>query len=207
MPLIAALVLAGCASRPKEKTEVLDTSLSGLGINDVPDWVVTSQTNDVIILPAGTKQYKDSYCFVAREEGEDKQFLEMWATAVGGQTQVAQYMRETTARELQFDVSDREGDDEARKRIISDIGSNLSNVSYQGLQRAATYWQKLRNRSTKKDYYVYYALFVIDKKILNDQIAQNLQHIVDSNAAMSDAEKAIYADLIAGIRSHGLRGE
>jgi len=52
-----------------------------------------------------------------------------------------------------------------------------------------------------------YALFIVDKKILNDQVARNLQNVADNNKAISDAERAIYADLIANIRAHGLRGE
>jgi uncharacterized protein YjgD (DUF1641 family) len=44
----------------------------------------------------------------------------------------------------------------------------------------------------------------IDRKRLDEQIAANIQNILDNNKAMSTAEKSIYLDIITDIRTRGI---
>jgi hypothetical protein len=65
------------------------------------------------------------------------------------------------------------------------------------------WWILARNNTTNLEEYQDFALYIIDKPVLNDQIARNLQNIMDNNAAMSEAERGIYVDLINQIRVNG----
>ncbi|GHT82529.1 hypothetical protein FACS1894137_01590 [Spirochaetia bacterium] len=80
----------------------------------------------------------------------------------------------------------------------------LSNASYNGVRKVADWWRFIRTKSTKEERYQAYVLYIGAKKSINDQIAANIQNIIDNNAAMSEAERAIYADIMNDIRKNGL---
>jgi hypothetical protein len=79
----------------------------------------------------------------------------------------------------------------------------MSNASYTGARKVSDWWILSRNRATRAEEYQAFALYIIDRKLLDNQIARNLQNIVDNNAAMSAAEQEIYTDLINEIRVNG----
>jgi hypothetical protein len=198
----AALVLASCGTAsPAQKTEILDNKGAALGIN-TPDWVtkwVTSGNAAVEALP----EYKDAYCFVVNSESKDKAFLLAWTGNLNGPAAIANVISTTISQ----DVAGREGyvEGEERDRVIRANMEMMSNASYTGARKMADWWQLVRNKATKDETFQAFVLYTFGKKVLDDQIARNLQNIVDNNIAMSAAERAIYAELIQEIRVNGFQ--
>lgn len=205
----AVFTLASCASagggsrssgpRPAQQTELLDDKGAALGI-PTPAWVTSAQTGGNVAVEA-LPEYKDSYCFVVEDESADKAFLLAWVNNLNGPVAIASVISTTVSQ----DVSARAGNIEGaeRERVIRTNAEVMSNVSYTGARKVADWWIQARNKATQAEYYRAFVLYIFDKKVLNDQIARNLQNIVDNNAAMSEAERGIYADLINEIRVNG----
>jgi hypothetical protein len=79
----------------------------------------------------------------------------------------------------------------------------MADASYTGLRKMGGWWQLTRNKATKAEEYRAFALYTVDKKRMDDQIAGNLQNIIDNNKALSAAARAIYQEIINGIHLNG----
>jgi uncharacterized lipoprotein YmbA len=201
---IALAVLAGCASGPRvqQKTDLLDDKGAALGI-PTPTWVtayVSGGNEAVGALP----EYKDSYAFVINNEGTDKPFLLSWVGSVDGPREVAAFIATTVETNAQSALAGAEG--EGITRVLTINTETMSNASYTGLRKIADWWLLGRNKATKVERYQAFVLYTGEKQSLNDQIVRNLQNIVDNNAAMSNEERKIYADIMDDIRRNGLFG-
>ncbi|GHU77948.1 hypothetical protein FACS189462_1190 [Spirochaetia bacterium] len=205
---IALSVLVGCATagttkKPVQQTELLDWKGAGLG-NPVPEWVMIANDGSAVNLEA-LPEYKDQYCFAVSNRGQDLPFLQEWTKRVEGQTEIANFVSTTVTDNVQSEMRNKEGiDPDADIRAVSDVASSFANASYTGARRVADFWILSRNRATKDEYYQAFALFIVDKAILNTQIAQNLENIITKNQELSAAEIEIYRSLIAKIQSRGL---
>jgi membrane-bound ClpP family serine protease len=82
----------------------------------------------------------------------------------------------------------------------------MANATYTGARRVADFWILSHNKATKQETYEAFALFIVDKAILNNQIAENLENIITKNKELSAAEIEIYRAPIAKIQSRGLLG-
>jgi hypothetical protein len=88
---------------------------------------------------------------------------------------------------------------------VMEIGEAIGvPVSQYGTGELADWWILARNKAAGAEEYEAFGLYIFDKKVLNGQIARNLQDIMDNNAEMPEAERALYADLINEIRMNGL---
>jgi hypothetical protein len=203
------LALAACGStgggkrsgpQPTQRTDLLDEKGAALGIS-TPVWVTTYMDGGSNLAVEALPEYKDFYCFVADGISTDKAFLLAWVNNLRGPAVIAS----TIATSVSEDVAARAGNIEGaeRERIIRTNSEVMTNASYIGARKVSDWWLLARNRATKEEYYQAFVLYIIDKKVLNDQIARNLQNIADNNAAISEAERAIYADLISEIRTNG----
>jgi hypothetical protein len=188
---VAAAVQAG------QKTEVLDDKGAAFGI-PTPAWVVAyleSGNLGVEKLPL----YKDKYCFVVETADQSKDYATAWVQNASGPQQIAQKVSTTVASSASNAMSGEKGGDvESNLKAASE---QLSNASFNGATREADWWQIVKNTATGVQECRAFALWVIDKKQLDEQVAANLQNIVDNNTAMSAAERTIYADLISQIRA------
>lgn len=204
-------LLAGCASgakttaeiaadvKPVQKTTVIDDKGTAFGIT-TPEWVaayIQGGNLGVEKLPL----YKDRYCFVVESADASKDYAIAWVNNASGPQAIAQKVSTTVASSASNALSGEKGGDvEAR---LSSATEQLSNASFNGATREADWWQIVKNEATGVTECRAYALWVIGRKQLDEQVAANIQNIVDNNKAMSAAERAIYADLIAQIRSSG----
>jgi hypothetical protein len=193
--VVALSVLAGCASGP----EVLDDK--GAKSVPTPKWV-TEYLSGGNVAVEKLPEYKDNYCFVITEDSTDKAFLLAWVGNVDGPRQIAALIATTVEDNITANLGGEEGDGiERNMKANTEI---LSNARYNGVRKAADWWRFIRTKSTKEERYQAYVLYIGPRKSLNDQIAANIQNLVDSNKAMSEAEQAIYADIMKDIRSNGL---
>jgi hypothetical protein len=192
---IVLSVLAGCKSGP----EILDDK--GAKSVATPKWVDAYLTGGNLAVEA-LAEYKDNYCFVISDEGQDKDFIIAWTGSVDGPRQIASLVATTVEDNVQAKQGGIDGD--GVERGMTGTTETLSNASYNGVRKVADWWRFIRTRSTKEERYQAYVLYIGAKKSLNDQIAANIQNIVDNNTAMSAAEREIYADIMNDIRSNGL---
>jgi hypothetical protein len=204
LPALAVVIvcmLLACATsqKPKQQSEILDNKGSALGI-PAPAWV-TAYVGGSNVSVEELPEYKGNYCFVISDESTDKGFLLDWVNNLNGPAEIANVISTTVSQDVAGKASAVEGAE--RERMVRTNQEMLSNASFTGSRKVGDWWQLIRNRSTKAEYYQAFALYLFDKKVLDDQIARNLQNIVDNNKAMSAAERAIYADLINEIRVNG----
>jgi hypothetical protein len=191
--------IAACRSGPKQRTDLLDEKGAALGI-PTPEWVTVYLTGGNIAVEA-MSAYKGSYCFVISDASTDKQFLLAWVNNLNGPMEIAQVISTTVSQNVAGRAENVEGAE--RERIVRTNAEMMSNASYTGARKVADWWILTRNRATEAEEYQAFALYTFERNPLNDQIARNLQNIVDNNAAMSAAERAIYADIINDIRANG----
>ncbi|MDR2509518.1 MAG: hypothetical protein LBC77_02610 [Spirochaetaceae bacterium] len=204
----AAVVMAGCASilkgpsRPQQKSELLDWKGAAFG-TPVPQWVMAAQDNDLQI--QALQDFKNQACFVvSREEPGNKDFAVTWVgNAANGASEVARIISTTVNNTAEAQISAKSGS-EAAKRTANEMRDAMSNASFKGFRKAADFWALIKNKSTKKEYYTAYSLWVIPNEELNQQLAANYQNIIDNNKAMSEAERSIYRDIINDIRKRGI---
>jgi hypothetical protein len=213
LPVAAAALalIVGCASGPKapaavaaevkptQRTITVDDKGAAFGI-PTPEWVVAFIQNgnlSVEKLPL----YKDKYCFVVENMNASKDYAIAWVQNASGPQQIAAKVSTTVASSASNALSGEKGGDvESHLQAATE---QMSNASFNGATKEADWWQIVKNTDTGTEECRAFALWVIGKKQLDEQVAANLQNIVDNNKAMSEAERAIYADLIAQIRSVG----
>ena len=206
----AIVVFASCGSTPKtavevvanvkpeQKTEVLDDKGAAFGIQ-TPQWLVeyVSGGNTAV-----QKLYKDKYCFVIEYNDAERDFALAWVGGAEGPRAVSQKVSTSVLSQMESKQQGEKGSDV--EAAFDNAAKALSDASFSGLTKDADWWQTVRNKDSQSVETRAFALFLIDKKELDRQIAANIQNIVDNNTAMSAAERAIYAALIADITGAGL---
>jgi hypothetical protein len=205
----AALAMVfGCAStqmKPKQKIEMLDWKNAALG-QGIPEWVTASGEDDVSVqqLP----NYPNDYCFVVQEEGSKntdstKDYVIGWVgNLANGGARVATLI--STNVNITAEAASSQILDADKKAHQEEVRDAMSNASLNGFRKTGDFWVLSKNKTTKQEYYVAYALWTIDRKRVDDQIAANIQNIIDNNKAMSEAERTIYLDIIKDIRTRGI---
>jgi hypothetical protein len=209
LAVAAAVVFAGCASKkadavaksvaPTQKVEVLDDKGAAFGI-PTPEWVAA------YIMGGNTaveklSSYKGKYAFIVESADANKDYAIAWVQNASGPQQIAAKVSTTVASSASNALSGEH--DRGVESNLKAATEQLSNASFNGATRDADWWQQVHNLTTDATEFRAYGLWTIDQKILDTQVAASLQRIVDQNTAMSAAEKAIYNDLIAQVRSIG----
>jgi hypothetical protein len=192
----AAEKIASTAKAGKKYTVVDDPTSAFEGMQP-PAWIVQYIINGNIGVEK-LPDYLKYHCFVVSYEGKDKDFAVTWVqNPANAAQQVSQMVSTTVGSDASTKISSDGGE---VSRAMEQAQESMSNASFTGLTYTANFWQELKNKESGDTIFRAYALWVVDRKNLDNQIAANLQNIVDNNKALSAAERAIYADLIAGIR-------
>jgi hypothetical protein len=207
----ALALIAGCASGPKapaevaanvtptQRTIVVDDKGASFGI-PTPEWVIAFIQNGNLSVEK-LSLYKDKYCFVVESIDPSRDYAIAWVQNASGPQQIAAKVSTTVASSASNALSGEKGGDV--ESHLNAATEQLSNASFNGATKEGDWWQIVKNNDTGVEECRAFALWVINKKQLDEQVAANLQRIVDNNTAMSAAERAIYADLITQIRSVG----
>jgi hypothetical protein len=211
--LVAAVgILAGCASAPKtaeqasasvevtQKTIVLDDKGAAFGIQ-TPTWVTAYVMGGSNLAVEALPEYKGNYCFVIETNDANRDYAINWVTNANGPAAVAQKVSTTVSSSASTQLSGEKGSGvESNLKAATEA---LSNASFRGVTKTGDWWQIVHNEGTDVTECRAYALYIIEKKLLDEQVAANMQNVVDNNKAMSEAERAIYVDLINSIRANG----
>jgi hypothetical protein len=210
--LIAALmvivVFASCGSSAKSeservivstgKTEVIEHKGTVFGINKYPPWL------DKYLNGNGTRaierldDYKEVYVFIAEEQGAELQYVETWAKNFNAQQQIGAFVK--TRVESLFKANDNKNPNDASKRKYDNWINTLVSATYTGARQEADWW--LHTRTTVKGKepeirYTSYVLYTIQKKVLDQQIKNQIIKIKDSeNRELNQFFDAVAAQLI-----------
>ena len=198
--IVFMVLAASCATKgPTQRTEILDNKGAAMGI-PTPQWVlayVSGGNFAVEQLP----EYKNQHCFVVSFNDASRDFAVSWVENANGPALVAQMISTTVSTDAQAKMAgERGGEVSAAFKSATEA---MSNASFTGLRRVADWWQIVRNRSTQVQEAQAFALYSVEDRRLDEQIAINLANIVENNKELSAAERAIYNDLIADIRANG----
>jgi hypothetical protein len=197
---LVILAVTMTVSARKPKLQKLDWKGAVLG-QDIPEWVNKSVDSSLAI--QSLPEYKDQYCFVVTIENENKDFAINWVkNLANGSAQVSTMIATTVNAMAEASVSGNKTQEVDMH--FTDVRDAMSNASFKNLRQVADFWIYINNKSTKKQYYAAYSLWIVPVKDLNDQIAANFQNIIDNNTAMSAAERQIYLDIITDIRTRGI---
>ncbi|GMO11440.1 MAG: hypothetical protein Ta2A_19860 [Treponemataceae bacterium] len=204
----STVLMSASKKKPKQKIENLDWKGSSLG-QDVPDWVVKSQDSSIAI--QSLSAYKGQYCFVVQIENDDKDFaINYVKNLANGAAQVSTMLSTTVNAMAESKLASASVKTSggvsaaATSQAVSEVKDAMSNASFQNFRQAADFWLQVNNKSTKKRYFVAYSLWIVPQKDLNEQMARNYQNIIDNNKAISAAERQMYIDIIADIRTRGI---
>jgi hypothetical protein len=200
--------LASCASSPnsvaaaltpKKKTvQLIDTKSSVAGI-PVPQWVQT-YLGDGIGAVGRLSEYKGLTPFIVEVEDTNKDFATTWVQGTEAPLQVAQEINLTLQGNVKSAMTGASGEDV--QRSLDRINSMSTNISLTGLKFDSFWWMETQNIQTKETKFTAYGLYLIDTKMLNQQIITQLQKFINSkNQALSNAEAKAYDQIVNSLLS------
>ncbi|MDR1786634.1 MAG: hypothetical protein LBR23_09285 [Spirochaetaceae bacterium] len=148
------------------------------------------------------KLYAALNCFVVEQTDANREFAVNWVSLnANGTTAIAQMIADTVVAEAQSKLSGEKGGDITAS--LTSVQDSMAHASFSGARKEADWWQELQYPDGRKECRAM-ALWVVDRKTLGDQIARNMQNIVDENTAMSVELRAIFSDMIKDVRENGL---
>jgi hypothetical protein len=186
---------------PTQQNEVLEDKGTTFGIT-TPTWVVAYIMGGNLAVER-LADYKGLNCFVIESADENKDYAVAWVSnSANGPRAVAEKISTTVSSTASSALSGEKG--QGTESNLKAAAEAMSNANFTGLTRVGDWWQIVRNKSTDVTETRAYALYTIEMKTLNEQVARYLAQFVNqNNAALSAAERAIYNDLITQIRNVG----
>jgi hypothetical protein len=180
---------------PSTKPVLIDDTGSLMGIQ-TPTWLAayTQGGNQAVEKLA---EYRGKTCFVVTTTDSNRDFAVNWVKGTEGPRQVAAKIANTVSSDISTTLGSAKGvDTEANLDAAAHV---LNNAVFSGLIRNAEWWQLVRYTDGREEYRAY-AIYIIEKKALDSQVAAFIQRFLDDrNQAMSEAEKSIYRGLIASL--------
>jgi hypothetical protein len=192
-------LVSGCASGPKQKSEILDDKGAAHGI-PAPEWVtayIGGTNSSVEALP----EFKNDHCFVIYWADQSRDFAVSWVENASGPAEVARMVSETVLADAKSKSAGIRA--EGVEASLETAAHDMSEAAFTGLRKSGDWWEIIRNKDTDVQEARAYALYTVDKKQLDTQIAANLANIVENNKELAEAAREIYRDLIADIRLNG----
>jgi hypothetical protein len=205
---VAAGVLAGCASKgdgtsariklgSEVQTVTVEHKGTGLGIDELPQWVSEYMNTGAAGVEALTV-YKGKYAIIAEEYGPALQQLLTWVNNFNAQQQIGATINTRVASVFKANESKLpESEDSVRK--YDNAINTLVSASYTGARKESDWWIKQRISEKGKAAETRYralVLYTMDKKILDEQISQQLAQMKDGNPDLTDAFDAITAQIL-----------
>jgi hypothetical protein len=167
--LAAIGFVSGCAGGPKQKTEILDNKGAALAV-PTPEWVVAYVSGGNYTVEA-LSDYKNDHCFVVYYADKNRDFAVNWVENANGPAQVAQMISTTVLTDAKEKSAGARGGEVSA--AFESAAQSMGSASFTGLRKASDWWQIVRNRDTEVQEAQAFALYTIDKKRLDEQIAIN----------------------------------
>ena len=205
--LIASFVSCKSGNKPAPgiklestaKVETVEHKGTALGIDTVPQWlsefIQRNGTRAVEDLP----DFKGKYVIIGQANGSGLQQVETWAKNFDAQQQIGATIRTRVASVFKAHEN-LLPDEEDSKRKYDNAINTLVQATYTGAQQISDWWihQKVTEKGKDPETrYTSYVLYTIDKKILDQQISNEVKRIKDDdNPEMAAAFDAIAIQLL-----------
>ena len=200
-------VLAGCKStKPAPgisldstaKVETVEHKGTAFGVKDIPPWlseyIQRNGARSVEALPA----YKDMYVVVGTANGPTLQQVETWAKNFDAQQQIGASINTRVASVFKAHESLLPDDDDAHRRYDNAINT-LVTATYTGARQESDWWihQKITEKGKEPETrYTSYVLYTIDKKVLDNQIRNQIAKLKEDTPELTAAFDAVTAQLL-----------
>ncbi len=218
LSVAAALLVSSCATtqvtgsgiKNTGKTKVQKSTVTLLDYqgmtfgSEIPQWVVE----------VGNGNYSEAYLkqfmpgvegkklFVTIGRGDNLAYVTQWTDLVDVEVQVGDEMQRVVGKAVSASQKGRNsqiGDTSAATRLEQELNmykEAVSAVELNGLEKIASYWvQKeitpVNDKKNKKVYYEYYAVWGMEKKLYDTQLAKALESVEDN----TDEGRALKAAL------------
>jgi len=207
--LMALILLAGCKSTPKASSKgkdpvTLDHAGRALNQTEYPRWLLAWREERTVSTIERTL-YRNDYCFVEESTGSNLKAVQAWMNTI----QINNIMgaristRVGSMAEANIDTQDNA----TYSNFMVDAQTVSRDATYTGFEKTSDYWIKQRiydpdDETIFKDEYTVYVLYTIDKKILNEQIANKFREI--QNNANTKEEREMWTGLIQAVLERGL---
>ena len=206
----ASLLLAGCLStKVKDSTpqyEVVDHKGASFGLN-VPEWAGQAAAGDKNSVKKLLGIDKNAVVFLVYQQGDNLDFLQMWADQFGARDQVASAMETTISNVAKTYISGESTDGTSTaEQTLEKFSGQVTNITLNGLQKENDYWTKTRRlkdgitKAQGPDDYEYkinyVAVFWMDGKLFARQLNEALSD-VDENDEQSAALRALITEQCA----------
>ena len=205
--LVAALAFTGCAtttsqtksSSIKEGDSVKNGSKKRTMVDHqgatfgaaVPQWViaVASGQYDAGYLSKSMPGLEGKKAFVVQGRGTNLDFVKSWATVYSIETEVGGLLERQTGKvvtEKMTGSQSAKGSQTTPEEVdkkLTDYRMAMQNVRIVGLEKIAEYWTETEvseKGNVVDDYFEYYAVYAMDKKLLSVQLNNVLKDETDT---------------------------
>lgn len=178
LALIAAIVIAGCASAPETQPaefeqasfRIIEHKNSTLG-GDVPDWT----SRDVGELEQD-ERFEGKYVFRFEETGEDLAGVKTIADNMSAPSEVARLI---STRVEQVFAGAQVGDQDMVETYFENVVKTVSETEINGLRKYGDFWVLKQyvneDGSAGEKEYAYYTLYTIDESIVAELVDRAIE--------------------------------
>lgn len=156
---------------PAEKYKVVDKS-GGKKAKDPAWFSAWLKTHSRTKVEKSDKDFEGKEAFVIEQEGEDLDFLKIWANDINPSSEVVRYLSQEVENYVAGAQETRQsGKQQEIERASKGFTESLSKAKLVGLRKEGDWWIKRQYTSgpNKGQFtYSYYVLYLIDKKKIDD---------------------------------------
>lgn len=175
--IISVISNGSVFAAPAEKYKVVDKS-GGKKAKD-PKWYSTWVKNRDLM--EVEKAYENKHAFIIEQEGDNLDFLKVWANKIDASSQVARLLSNQIE---EIAAGSEYGDDGDFQKAMESLVTSLSKAKVVGLRKNGDWWVKKQYTSgpnKNKMAYSYSVLYLIDKdnikKLLDREIKKALGEV------------------------------
>ncbi len=194
----------------KSEVTIIDYQGSTWG-GEIPQWVIEVGNGNYsgpylrTIMP---NIGKNDRIFVTMARGDNLDFVQQWTDLVDIEVQVGDEMQRVVGKAVSAQQKARAtatGDVQNPTELEKELNmykQAVSAVELNGLKKISSYWVQKEVKRSKKDkeskvYYEYYAVWSMDEKVYNAQLANAMNNISDN----TDEGKELKATLTKKLQS------
>ena len=169
--IISVISNGSVFAAPAEKYKVVDKS-GGKKAKDPAWFSAWLKTHSRTKVEKSDKDFEGKEAFVIEQEGEDLDFLKMWANNINSSSEVVRYLsQEVENFVVGSELASQSGKQQEVERATKSLTTSLSKARLVGLRKEGDWWIKRQYTSgpNKGQFtYSYYVLYLIDKKKIDD---------------------------------------
>jgi hypothetical protein len=206
--ILLGLVMAACTTKTDEPAERLSLSSAAnvttlehkgtaIGMSNLPQWIADYYDRGVPGVES-LADYRGKYCIVAQEYGSELQPLLTWVNNFNAQQQIGATIETRVVSVFKASESKVPDNADSQRKYSNSINSLITGT-YTGARKESDWWIKqliTMKGQPDETRYTALALYTIDRKVLDDQIAAKIEELKDGNSDLSDAFDAVSTQIL-----------